>query len=187
MGRFLVWEVVVCELIEYAEKAGIDNMRERIDVAITIQREANTVMALLLAGAGAALAFAAHDNGDSIGITGAAIFVSLYLFFLAALLNWKCLGLIAYPACCNVPKNLNKPEYTVEQIRNWELENLQVRIDQALVINERRSGWLNCCRYAATLTPLIAIFGWGAACLAADAGLVFAAQAVVLGFLQMIS
>lgn len=175
------------ELIEYAEKAGFDNMRERIEVAGTIQREANTVMALLLAGAGAALAFAASDKGTRVGLTFAALAVCLYLFSLAALLNWKCLGLIAYPACCNVPKNLNKPEYKLEQIRLWELENLQARIDQAIVINEQRSGWLNRCRYAAALTPIIAMIGWGAACLVADVGLVSVAQAAVLGFLHSVS
>lgn len=175
------------ELIEYAEKAGFDNMRERIEVAGTIQREANTVMALLLAGAGAALALAARGEGANAGLTGAAIAVCLYLFSLAALLNWKCLGLIAYPACCNVPKNLNKPEYKLEQIRLWELENLQARIDQAIVINEQRSGWLNRCRYAAALTPIIAIVGWGAACLVADVGLASVAQAEVWGFLRSVS
>lgn len=175
------------KLLEYAEKAGLENMRERIDVAGVIQREANTVMAVLLAGAGAALVFAANDKGTNIGITGAAIAVCLYLFTLAALLNWKCLGLIAYPACSNEPKNLNKPKYKFEQIRQWELENLQARITQALAINERRSGWLNRCRYAATLTPVIAIAGWVVACLVADAGLVSAAQAEGLGFLRSVS
>ncbi len=175
------------QLIEYAEKAGFENMRERIDVAGAIQREASNVMAVLLAGAGAALAFAANDKGANIGLTGAAFAVCLYLFSLAALLNWKCLGLIAYPACSNEPKNLNKPEYKFEQVREWELENLQARINQALAINERRSGWLNRCRFAATLTPVIAIAGWGGACLVADVGLVFAAQAEGLGFLRYVS
>lgn len=175
------------KLIEYAEKAGFDNMHERIEVAGTIQREANTVMALVIAGAGAALVFAASDKGASVGLTGAAIAVSLYLFSLAALLNWKCLGLIAYPACCNVPKNLNQPEYELEQVRQWELENLQARIDQAIAINEQRSSWLNGCRYAATLTPIIAMVGWGAAYLVADAGLAAVAQAEVLGFLRLAS
>lgn len=171
------------ELIDYAEKAGFDNLRERIEVATTLQREANTVMALLLTGAGVALAFAAHDKGSSMGLTGAAIAVCLYLFGLAALLNGKCLGLIAYPACHNEPKNLNQPAYTLAQIRQWELENLQARIDQAIDINEQRSTWLNRCRYAAALTPIIASAGWGAAYLVAHADLVAVAQAVVSGFL----
>lgn len=159
------------DVLELAERAGFENMRERIEVAGLIQREANTVMTLLLAGAGTALAYAGSDKGMNPGLTGAALAICLYLFSLAALLNWKCLGLIAYPACCNEPKNLNKPEYKPEQIRQWELENLQARIVQAIAINERRSDWLNRCRYAATITPLVAVIGWGAAYLVAGVAL----------------
>lgn len=155
------------ELLDYAERAGLDNMRERIEVAGLIQREANTAMSLILAGAGAALVFAAQGNAARPELTIAALVVSVYLFALAALLNWKCLGLLAYPSCSNVPANLNKPEYATVQIKAWELENLQARIEQALTINERRSDFLNRCRFAATLTPLIAFAAWAAACLAA--------------------
>lgn len=166
------------ELLDLAEKAGHENMRERIEVAGMIQREANTVMALMLAGAGTALAYAGSDKGMTPGVTGAALAVCLYLFLLAAVLNWKCLGLAAYPSAFNEPKSLNKPEYRVEQLRHWELENLQGRIGQAAAINTRRAAWLNRCRYAATLTPLVAVIGWGAAYLVADAALCVAAQAV---------
>lgn len=175
------------DLLDMAEKAGFENMRERIEVAGMIQREANTATTLFLAGAGAALAYAAKDGGANAGLTGAAIAVCLYLFALVALLNWKCLGLIAYPACCNEPANLHKPEYKLDQIRRWELENLQTRIMQALSINEQRSIWLNRCRYAATITPLVAFVGWGVAYLAADGAHAVAAQVVELGFLQSVS
>ena len=174
------------DLIDYAEKAGFANMQERIDVASMIQREANTLMALLLAGAGTALAFSANENVENIRLLGAAIATSLYLFLIAAVLNWKCLGLIAYPASHNVPKNLNKPEYEIAEVRQWELENLQARIDQALAINETRSRWLNGSRLAATLTPLATAAGWAlAGHLAADPDA--AALAAVLDYLSKYS
>lgn len=147
------------DLLDLAEHAGRENMRERIDNAGMIQREANTVMALLLVGAGAALAYAGGAVGPC--AAGAALAVSVYLFGLAALLNWRCLGLTGYPASFNEPANLNRPEYEVDQVRLWELENLQARINQAVAINDRRSAWLNGCRYAAALTPLVAAIGWG--------------------------
>ncbi len=168
------------ELLDLAEKAGHENMREHIEVASMIQREANTLMALLLAGAGTALAYAGSGKGMNPGITWAALAVCLYLFSLAAALNWKCLSLTTYPSAFNEPKSLNKPEYRVEQLRQWELENLQERISQAGVINTRRADWLNRCRYAATLTPLVAVIGWGAAYLVADA--VPAVAALVAGW-----
>jgi hypothetical protein len=166
----------VNELIEMAEKAGQENMRERIEVAGVIEREANTVLALLLAGAGAALAYAGGDTGRP-GIIGAAIAVCVYLFALAAVLNWKCLGLVAYPAAFNEPGNLLQPEYRAEQVRRWELENLQERISAAVTINTARARWLNGCRYAAALTPVAAAIGWGAAYLVAAAAPAAAALA----------
>ncbi len=149
------------EQLDYAERCGIENMRERIEVAAMIQREANTALALLLAGAGAALAYAAGDSTRQMSI--AAFAVSVYLFCLALLLANKCLGLIAYPAIFNEPGKLNRPEYSLEQIRNWELENLQARINEAVQINEQRGELLNRCRVAAAFTPVIAALAYAAA------------------------
>lgn len=150
------------ETLDYAERCGMENMRERIEVAGVIQSEANTTMTLLLAGAGAALAYASDVEAQP-AIATAAMIVSAYLFAVAAVLTGTCLGLIAYPAAANEPKNLNQPDYATDQIRAWELENLQARIDQAVQINEHRSRWLNRCRFAAALTPIIAAASWAAA------------------------
>lgn len=150
------------KLLELVERAAYENLREHIGNADLIRKEANTTMALLLAGAGAALAYV----GNAVAmqpLMAAALSVSVYLFALAGLLNWKCLGLVAYPALYNEPGNLNHPEYALEQVRQWELENVQARIDEAAAINTRRSRWLNRCRYAAVATPLVAIIGWASA------------------------
>lgn len=150
------------ETLDYAERCGMENMRERIEVAGVIQREANTTMTLFLAGAGAALAYASGAEAKP-EIASAAVVVSAYLFALAGVLTRTCLGLIAYPAAANEPKNLNQPNYAMDQIRAWELENLQARIDTAVRINEHRSAWLNRCRIAAALTPALAVVVWAAA------------------------
>ncbi len=171
------------DLLDYAEVAAQDNMRENIEIAGMIQREANTVMVIMLGGAGAALAFSATKSVDTPALLGAATAAYLYLFSLAALLNWKCLGLIAYPARSNEPKNLYKAEYELDQIREWELENLQVRITEAAEINDLRSIWLNRCRYAMTLTPVIAFIGAALACLLVGVDLAAGGLAAVLGCL----
>jgi hypothetical protein len=144
----------MADLIEWVEKAAADNLRERIEIAAMIQREANTTLTLLLSGAGASLIFAAHTGSNELAIARAALVVSAYLFLIGGLLVRECLGLIAYPASSNEPKNLNNKDYAFEQMREWELENIQARIDQAVVINEHRSKWLNRCRYIAMLSPL---------------------------------
>lgn len=45
------------KLLELVERATYENLREHIGNADLIRKEANTTMALLLAGAGAALAY----------------------------------------------------------------------------------------------------------------------------------
>lgn len=150
-------------IAEYAEHAGIENLKERIEVAAVIQRESNTAVTLFLSGAGASLAYAAHIAETNTSFAVGTLVASAYLFFLAGLLARECLGLIAYPATWNEPRNLNRAEYTLEEIRGWELENIQARIDQAVAINEQRSKWLNRCRLAAAFTPAIAVLAWAVA------------------------
>lgn len=142
-------------LTDYAERAGIENMRVRVEAADGIRREANTTLALLLAGAGAALTVAAGGADQ-----WPALLVSLYLFGLGALLVRKCLHFGAYPAVWNEPAHLNRPEHSLEDVRRWELENLQQRISSATAINASRASWLNGIRLAATATPLLGLLVW---------------------------
>jgi hypothetical protein len=146
------------ELLDYVERAGQAHMVETVEVAGMIQREANTLAGLMLAGAGAALGYAVAGPGEQVACVAGA--VSVYLFGLVALLNWKCLGLVKFPASHNEPAHLNLPEYTLAEIRSWELENLQARIQDAKQIVCARGLWLNRCRYAVALTPVMAAMGW---------------------------
>lgn len=149
--------------LDYAERAGIENLKERIEVAGMIQREANTALTLFLSGAGASLAYAAHVADAQPAFAAGALAASVYLFVIGGILARECLGLIAYPATWNEPRNLNQVDYPLEQIRGWEIENIQNRIDQAITINEGRSKWLNRCRYAAAFMPVIAVAAWAVA------------------------
>jgi len=142
-------------LLDYAEHAGIENLRTRIEVSDALRREANTTLALLLAGAGTALTVA-----TGAGYQRPALAVSLYLFGLGALVVLKCLRFGMYPALWNEPDHLNKPEHSLDDVRRWELQNLQNRITDAISINSARAHWLNGIRLAAAVTPLVGLVAW---------------------------
>lgn len=149
-------ERVDMTLLDYAERAGIENLRGRIEASEVIRREANTALALVLAGAGTALTVATGDNYQ-----WPALAVSLYLFGLGAMLVVKCLRFGEYPAQWNEPKNLNQPDLPLENVRRWELENIQQRITRASAINATRARWLNQIWLAASVTPLVGVLAWG--------------------------
>ncbi len=146
------------DLLDYAEHAGIANMQEWVEVAGMVQREANTALTIFLAGGAGSVAYAAEQIEAPVG--WAAATVGVYLFGLAALLNWKCLGLREFPATHNQPLNLYKPEFTVAEVRAVEIENLQKRIESAAALIGQRSIWLNRCRGLAAAVPAVAVLGW---------------------------
>lgn len=148
------------ERFEYIERAGIENMRERIENATALQREAHNTLLLLLAGAGAALGFVATGPRPVSALTVAAFVVSLYLFLVAGHLVARCMMVEAFPAGFNEPRHLNRPDLSLDDIRQIELANLDARIAQAAAILKRRSGALNLTRLLAIATPLVGGFAW---------------------------
>lgn len=142
--------------LDYAEKSGIENLKERTQNGDLIRREANTLLALLLSGGGAALYFAAKQGP----LSTVALAVSIWLFFVALVLTLKCLMFANYPAVWNEPRNLNHQSYELDAIRAFELENLQQRIEQATALNYTKSDWLNICIIAGCATPVIAFIAW---------------------------
>lgn len=141
-------------LLDYAERAGIENLKERSQNADAIHKEANTLLALILSGAGAALYFSANESSL------AALIVSFWLFCVALILATKCLLFRDYPPVWNEPKNLTPEGYTLDEVRGFEIQNLQQRIEQATASNYTTSSWLNKCILAACATPLIGIIAW---------------------------
>jgi hypothetical protein len=132
-----------------AERAGIEHLKERVQNDDVLRKEAHTLLALLLSGAGAALYFAASHAA----LSGSALAVSLWLFAVALVLTARCLMFGDYPAVWNEPKNLYQPDFSLMAVREVELKNLQQRIEQATELNATRSRWLNYCIIASCLTP----------------------------------
>lgn len=96
-----------------------------------------------------------HEN-----LKVAALGISFWLFGLATILTLKCLMFGDFPSVWNEPKNLNQKDYELDQLREFELLNLQGRINQAMELNFTKSLRLNRCILATCLTPIIAILFW---------------------------
>lgn len=147
--------------LDYIERAAVANLQEKSAIADGIQREANVTLALVLAGAGGALAIFADASGPVANVRGAALAVAVWLFLLAAVVVLKVLAFRDYPATYHEPKSLWRDDLSLDQIRADVLGNLESAIERAHEINANRAIWLNRCRAAAAIvTPLAAVTGW---------------------------
>lgn len=151
-------EKTMMDLIDWVEKAGLENLRFHLQSADNLTKESNTTLTILLTGAGGALAYALKSvEASSPGATTyAAMALSLYLFVLCGLLVLKCIWIGIIPALTNEPDNLFQPSFGLEQLRKVELKNIQVRIKQVIARNNTTADWLNRVRTAAIIgTPFI--------------------------------
>lgn len=143
-------------VLDWAEKAGIENMKDHVNNADLIQKQASTLLTMLLSGAAAALYFGVdHEE-----LRFAAVIVSLWLFGLSAFLTRQCLMFGDFPAVWNEPKNLNQKDFELDKLREFELKNLQKRITDAMTLNFTKSLRLNNCILNACCTPIIGFIAW---------------------------
>lgn len=147
------------EQLRFALDQGMTNLRDRFDVAAMIQREANTTLALLLAGGAASLGGVYGALARTAWLAAACVVVALWLFWLAYRVVSGVLTFDAYPSLGNVPKNLDHPGFDLDAVVRGELLRIQVADDRANDINTKRSKCLNRVRILAAATPLIAVVG----------------------------
>lgn len=140
-------------VLDWAEKAGIENMRDHVSNADLIQKQASTLLTMLLSGAAAALYF----GSDHEELRFVAVIVSFWLFGLSAFLTRKCLMFGDFPSVWNEPKNLNQKGFELDKLREFELDNLQKRINEAMSLNFTKSLRLNGCVLSACCTPIIGL------------------------------
>jgi len=114
-------------------------------------------MAIIIAGASGALAYAAKSSESPLNLPLALAFglLSIYLFALCAVLVFKCLMVGVFPSPTNEPEHLYQKKFPVEALREVELKNIQYRIKAAVRINDSRALWLNRIWAAATASPII--------------------------------
>lgn len=145
------------ELLLYAERAGLENMRGHKASADDLAKEANLTLTVLLAVSSGALAYSVKlaEIGASKTLLAGMIATTAYLFVCCALLINNCLMIGEFPSTTNEPENLYQSDFTIDQIREAELQNLQARINAASRRNATTATWLNRVRLAATVTPIV--------------------------------
>lgn len=171
------------EILDWAEKCGIENLKAHRETADYLQKQAVTTLTVLLAGATGGLAYAIKgaEYGSLWWAVGSAAF-SLYLYGLCALAVFKTLTVSDFPALYNEPASLYQPHYSLADIKEAELVNIQERIVQAVARNRETSEWLNYIRYAAVASPIIFLIVAGVVAWAAPSGPAEAAEHAVSAF-----
>lgn len=161
LGEFLNVKDDMKELLDFIEAEARANAAFHITNADNLTKESNSLLNLLLAGAGGALAFAAALIQKTMPVpewqVWAVTSAALYLFTLSALVVFKCLWVQDIWPPANEPKNYPLSGYTVEEIRKFDLENKQTCCDSNRLRNEKVGVWLNRCRVLAALTPLVTV------------------------------
>jgi len=140
----------------------------------SLDRQASSLVSLLLAGAGSALAYAVSlSNGAAPLWQAAGIGASsLWLFLVAAIAVRSTLWTKPVHAPANQPANLAMTyDMDITKARALELKNHQFIIEHTRARNDQVGRWVNISRALAVATPLIFLFAAGvAAGLCARAG-----------------
>jgi len=145
------------KLFEWVENAAVENLKLHHHTADVLAKEAATTLTVLLAGVAGSLAYTAQaveKNSWGWLSAGAAAF-SAYLMIVSVFLLVKCMMVDELPAIHNEPKNLMHPEIEFDELRRYEFENMQGRINACALRNNRIATSLNRIRVAAVLSPLV--------------------------------
>ncbi|WP_186104940.1 hypothetical protein [Burkholderia gladioli] len=147
------------DLLEWVEKSAIENLKTHHACADVIAKDAATTLTVFLAALGGGLAYAikALDQHSVNWLSVGSAAFTVYFLMLSVLLVVKCLMSRELPSIYNEPRNINQPTFTLEQLKDAEIEGLQRRIDAAARSNRRVVVWLNGLRLAAVVSPIVFI------------------------------
>lgn len=176
------------EYLDWVERAAVENFKLQHQTADILAKESATTLAVLLAGLGGGTAYAVRAvTGDApTSVEWGAVAFTVHLLVLCFLLVQRCLKIQPIPSIFNEPKNLlgvreSHPDLSFDDIRGYELQNMQDGIQTAGVRNGKVAASLNKIRLVAVLSPIWfllafayqwkgqALAAWAAACWAAGA------------------
>jgi hypothetical protein len=146
------------ELIDWVEAQAQENLKFRLSCLESIVKECNTTLTILLAGIGASAAYVfklLETAKPETWMLAGAISLCLYLLLLSAVLIFKCLKIDEIQVLTNEPENLYKKQYTLLEIREGELINVQQRINKARDRNLKTANWLNKIRLSMLASPIV--------------------------------
>jgi len=141
------------EKTDWLERAAIECMTEVAGTGDLIRSELNVLLTLCLSGGGAALVLSTKQDAYTI----ASLCVAVWLFGIAMIIAVLGKRMRGYPGIWNYPKNLDQPGYKLEELRCYEIQNIQERIEDGTRLNLQRSKLYNRCLIALCLTPSIAL------------------------------
>lgn len=146
--------------LQWVEHAGIEHLRECLAAGDFLNGQANTLLALVLAGMGAALVYALPVFApDATPLAWAALAVLVNLGVTAWHLMRRCIVTRPTWPLYNDPRHIYRPDLalTEDQARRYELDQIECRIDLTRKRNREVARWLDWCRYATLATPLWAV------------------------------
>ncbi|MEN5181772.1 hypothetical protein ABE501_18580 [Comamonas testosteroni] len=144
--------------IDWAEKAGIECLKGRLETAAFLQKEATTLLSILLVGIGGGIGYSAKLFDGSLSPWTWGIAASAgWLCVVAVFLMLKCIKTTNTQLLYNLPLNIYQPDlgWTEMQVREAEMRNVHERILITIESNDRRAIWLDRARYMAIATPLV--------------------------------
>ena len=143
---------------EWAEKAGLENLKGRLATGDVLLAQANTLLSILLVGLGSGLAWVTKvlEAGPLNAVGASVVVATAWLAWVAAVLTWRCIATRATAVLYNEPGNLYQPALMLSEteLRGFEMEGIQKRIDFTKRRNAQVAFWLDACRYAAISTPV---------------------------------
>lgn len=153
-------EIDYDEVIEWAEAAGLDNLKRRHANADALKAQALSTLTILIAGLGGSLVYAAKTlEGDRSALTWGGSWLCVYLMILCALLVSKTLTIKNYPAVYHLPKVLAERGVTLTAQREKAIAYLNKSISEATLINNQLASDINGIRWAAIGSPIVFAIG----------------------------
>ncbi len=139
------------DVLEWVEKAATANLRDHLQAAEGIAKEANQTLAMMMTALGGAFGFAIGATEFRFSAGAMAVF----LFVACVALVTRCLVVDEFPSIANEPKNLLQEGFELAALRRAELKNMQARIEDAAKRNIARSLSLNRVRLAGIASPAV--------------------------------
>lgn len=147
-------------LLDFVERESDKNASFHLACADALEKQANALLLIVLAGAGASFwtvvkLIHADETGWLVIALGV---VSVYLFVIAGVITLQCLWARDLYPPANEPKHLwpeDEPDANADEVRQSDINTKQACIDLNRDRNDRVGLWLNRCRIATALTPVV--------------------------------
>lgn len=145
------------EVLEWAERHGIENLKSRIETADILAKEAQHTLTVIIAGVGASLVYAvkAFEPAPTTPVVFGTAALCVYLTLVGIGLVSCTMLMRSIPAVYQDPVNLAQIQFSISELRAKEIKNISERVSQAVKRNERTARFINWARLALVLSPFV--------------------------------